>query len=56
METFPLHGVCRHQERRNWVMLFVRCITRKILIMLRYGVNAVRLAHYPDATHVGFNG
>ena len=34
-------------------MLFVRCITRKILVScLIWGVNAVRLAHYPQATYM----
>ena len=34
-------------------MLFVRCITRKILVScFDMGVNAVRLAHYPQATYM----
>ncbi len=47
----PLHGVCRHQDRAevgNALRLFHHEEDAKI--MAEMGVNAVRLAHYPQAT------
>lgn len=47
----PLHGVCRHQDRaevgnalRSWHH------EEDVKLMLEMGVNAARLAHYPQAT------
>lgn len=47
----PLHGVCRHQERAEMGNA-LRSIHHEedALIMREMGVNAVRLAHYPQAS------
>lgn len=49
----PLHGVCRHQERAE-VGNALRPVHHEedTRIMLDMGVNAVRLAHYPQATYM----
>lgn len=47
----PLHGVCRHQERAevgNALQPFHH--EEDTRLMLDMGVNAVRLAHYPQST------
>ncbi len=47
----PLYGVCRHQERAE-VGNALRAVHHEedVEIMREMGVNAVRLAHYPQAT------
>lgn len=49
----PLHGVCRHQE---WAELgnALRPMHHEedTRLMLEMGVNAIRLAHYPQATYM----
>ena len=49
----PLHGVCRHQERAE-VGNALRPGHHKedTRIMLDMGVNAIRLAHYPQAAYM----
>ena len=50
---FPLHGVCRHQERAEvGNALYPVHHEEDTRIMLDMGVNAVRLAHYPQATYM----
>ena len=45
----PLHGVCRHQERAEvGNALYPVHHEEDTRIMLDMGVNAVRLAHYPQ--------
>lgn len=47
----PLHGVCRHQERAEiGNALLEPHHEEDTKIMREMGVNAVRLAHYPQAT------
>ena len=47
----PLHGVCRHQDRAEiGNALRLRHHEEDVLIMREMGVNAARLAHYPQAT------
>ena len=48
----PLQGVCRHQDRSE-VGNALRPQHREedVALMLEMGVNAVRLAHYPQATY-----
>lgn len=49
----PLHGVCRHQERVEvGNALYPVHHEEDTRIMLDMGVNAVRLAHYPQATYM----
>ncbi|MDE5678459.1 glycoside hydrolase family 2 TIM barrel-domain containing protein [Phocaeicola sp.] len=49
----PLHGVCRHQERAEvGNALHPMHHEEDTRIMLDMGVNAVRLAHYPQATYM----
>lgn len=49
----PLHGVCRHQERAEvGNALYPVHHEEDTRIMLDMGVNAVRLAHYPQATYM----
>lgn len=49
----PLHGVCRHQERAEvGNALYLVHHEEDTRIMLDMGVNAVRLAHYPQATYM----
>lgn len=49
----PLHGVCRHQERAEiGNALHPKHHEEDTRIMLEMGVNAVRLAHYPQATYM----
>lgn len=49
----PLHGVCRHQERAEvGNALYPVHHEEDTRIMLDMGVNAVRLAHYPQATYI----
>lgn len=48
----PLHGVCRHQDRSEvGNALQTRHHDEDASLMLEMGVNAVRLAHYPQATY-----
>lgn len=49
----PLHGVCRHQERAE-VGNALRAVhhDEDVEIMREMGVNAVRLAHYPQTTYM----
>ena len=49
----PLHGVCRHQEKAEvGNALYPVHHEEDTRIMLDMGVNAVRLAHYPQATYM----
>lgn len=49
----PLHGVCRHQERAEvGNALLPAHHEEDTRIMLKMGVNAVRLAHYPQASYM----
>ncbi|WP_239060723.1 glycoside hydrolase family 2 protein [Bacteroides sp. 519] len=46
-----LHGVCRHQDRAEVGNALRQCHHEEdTQLMLEMGVNAVRLAHYPQAT------
>lgn len=48
----PLHGVCRHQDRSEvGNALRSQHHDEDAALMLEMGVNAVRLAHYPQATY-----
>lgn len=48
----PLHGVCRHQDRSEvGNALQTRHHDEDAALMLEMGVNAVRLAHYPQSTY-----
>ena len=48
----PLQGVCRHQDRREvGNALRPQHHEEDVALMLEMGVNAVRLAHYPQATY-----
>lgn len=48
----PLHGVCRHQERAVvGNALTPQHIEEDVALMREMGVNAVRLAHYPQSTY-----
>ena len=48
----PLQGVCRHQDRSEvGNALRPQHHEEDVALMLEMGVNAVRLAHYPQATH-----
>lgn len=48
----PLHGVCRHQDRSEvGNALRTQHHDEDVALMLEMGVNAVRLAHYPQATY-----
>lgn len=48
----PLHGVCRHQDRSEvGNALRPQHHEEDAALMLEMGVNAVRLAHYPQATY-----
>lgn len=49
----PLHGICRHQERAEvGNALHPEHHEEDTRIMLDMGVNAIRLAHYPQATYM----
>lgn len=49
----PLHGVCRHQERAGiGNALLAKHHDEDMAIMREMGVNAVRLAHYPQAATI----
>ena len=49
----PLHGVCRHQERAEVGNALCPVHHEEdTRIILDMGVNAVRLAHYPQATYM----
>lgn len=49
----PLHGVCRHQERAEvGSALRPQHHEEDVALMREMGVNAVRLAHYPQATYM----
>ena len=48
----PLQGVCRHQDRSEvGNALRPQHHEQDVALMLEMGVNAVRLAHYPQATY-----
>ena len=48
----PLQGVCRHQDRSEvGHALRPQHHEEDVALMLEMGVNAVRLAHYPQATY-----
>lgn len=48
----PLRGVCRHQDRSEiGNALHPEHHEEDAALMLEMGVNAVRLAHYPQATY-----
>ena len=48
----PLQGVCRHQDRSEvGNALRQQHHEEDVALMLEMGVNAVRLAHYPQATY-----
>lgn len=48
----PLRGVCRHQDRSEvGNALHTQHHDEDVALMLEMGVNAVRLAHYPQATY-----
>ena len=48
----PLQGVCRHQDRSEvGNALRPQHHEEDVALMLKMGVNAVRLAHYPQATY-----
>ena len=48
----PLHGVCRHQERAEvGNALLPEHHDEDVRLMTEMGVNAVRLAHYPQAEY-----
>ena len=48
----PLQGVCRHQDRSEvGNALRPQHHEEDVALMLEIGVNAVRLAHYPQATY-----
>ena len=48
----PLQGVCRHQDRSEvGNALRPQHHEEDVAVMLEMGVNAVRLAHYPQATY-----
>ncbi|MEG0588078.1 MAG: glycoside hydrolase family 2 TIM barrel-domain containing protein, partial [Akkermansia sp.] len=49
-KPLKIHGVCRHQDRENlgWA-LSAKHHLEDVQIMQEMGVNAVRLAHYPQA-------
>ncbi len=49
----PLHGVCRHQERALvGNALTPQDIEEDVRLMREMGVNAVRLAHYPQSAYI----
>ena len=49
----PLQGVCRHQDRSEvGNALRPQHHEEDVALMLEMGVNAVRLAHYPQATYM----
>lgn len=49
----PLHGVCRHQDRYEVGNALRRQHHEEdVDLMLEMGVNAVRLAHYPQASYM----
>lgn len=49
----PLHGVCRHQERAEvGNALRPEHHEEDVALMREMGVNAARLAHYPQATYM----
>lgn len=49
----PLHGVCRHQERAGvGNALLPEHHEEDVALMREMGVNAARLAHYPQATYM----
>ncbi len=53
LQDLPLHGVCRHQERAEVGNALCPVHHEEdTRIMLDMGVNAVRLAHYPQATYM----
>lgn len=52
-QHLSLHGVCRHQERAEvGNALRPQHHEEDVAIMLEMGANAVRLAHYPQATYM----
>lgn len=52
-EHLALHGVCRHQDRAEvGNALQLQHHEEDVALMLEMGVNAVRLAHYPQASSV----
>lgn len=52
-EHLPLHGVCRHQDRAEiGNALLPEHHAEDLSLIAEMGANAVRLAHYPQATEV----
>ena len=52
VKHLPLQGVCRHQDRSEvGNALRPQHHEEDVALMLEMGVNAVRLAHYPQATY-----
>lgn len=52
-EPLPLHGVCRHQDRAGFGnALLPEHHVEDMALIAEMGANAVRLAHYPQATEV----
>ncbi|MGA2322997.1 MAG: glycoside hydrolase family 2 TIM barrel-domain containing protein [Sedimentisphaerales bacterium] len=51
-ESYPLHGVCRHQDRigKGWAISYADQDEDANLI-LEMGANCVRLAHYPHSNY-----
>ncbi len=51
-ESYPLHGVCRHQDRvgKGWAISYADQDEDTNLIM-EIGANCVRLAHYPHSNY-----
>lgn len=52
-QHLPLHGVCRHQERAEIGNALRPCHHEEDTeIMVGMGMNAIRLAHYPQASYM----
>jgi len=51
-ESYPLHGVCRHQDRigKGWAISYADQDEDASMI-LEIGANCVRLAHYPHSNY-----
>lgn len=50
-EPYPIHGVCRHQDKRDkgWA-LSAADDEEDLRLILEMGTTAIRLAHYPQST------